>query len=214
MKLHCTNNTIAGENTYYLENDSHLIVVDPGSDWTVIEKTIKQINKPIAAILLTHTHYDHIMSLEKVRNTFDHPAVYVSEKEATWLYSPLDNLSGQSRHDDLADVICQAAEEVFHYEEDYNLSGFHFTVVETPGHSWGGVSFIFPQDELVITGDALFRETIGRTDLPTGNFDQLIAGIKKNILSLPGHYKVYPGHGPDSTITHEKVFNQFFNGNN
>lgn len=209
MKLYRTTNTVAAENTYYLENESHLIVVDPGSNWNVIEAKIQEINKPVAAILLTHTHYDHILSLEKVRETFGHPPVYVAEKEASWLYTPLDNLSGQARHDDLPDVICQPAEHFFQYEEDYDLSAFHFKVVETPGHSWGGVSFIFPDDELVLTGDALFRETIGRTDLPTGNFDQLIAGIKKNILTLPGHYKVFPGHGSDSTVSHERVFNPF-----
>ena len=82
-------------------------------------------------------------------------------------------------------------------------------MVQTPGHSWGGVSFVFPKEELVITGDALFRETIGRYDLPTGNFDQLISGIKDKLLTLPGHYQVYPGHGRDTTISHEKVFNPF-----
>ena len=82
-------------------------------------------------------------------------------------------------------------------------------MVQTPGHSWGGVSFVFPEEELVITGDALFRETIGRYDLPTGNFDQLIQGIKDKLLTLPGHYRVYPGHGRDSTISHETVFNPF-----
>lgn len=210
MKLHRTSNFIAGENTYYLENDSHLIVVDPGSNWNVIEEKIQKINKPIAAILLTHTHYDHIMSLENVRESFDHPPVYVSEKEASWLYSPLDNLSGQPRHDDLPNVICKPAEQFFQYEDDYYLSGFHFQVVETPGHSWGGVSFIFPEDEIVLTGDALFRETIGRTDLPTGDFDQLISGIKKHIFTLPGHFQVFPGHGFDTTVAHEHVFNPFF----
>ena len=209
MKLHRTTNAIAAENTYYLENEKHLILVDPGSDWPVVEATIRKLDKPIAAILLTHTHYDHIMSLEKVRENFDQPPVYVAEKEASWLYSPLDNLSGQARHDDLPDVVCQPAEHFFQYEEEYNLAGFQFKVVETPGHSWGGVSFVFPKDELVITGDALFRETIGRTDLPTGHFDQLIIGIKEKLLTLPGHYKVYPGHGFDTTINHEKVFNPF-----
>ena len=97
----------------------------------------------------------------------------------------------------------------FQYDTAYDLDGFQFQVVQTPGHSWGGVSFVFPKEELVITGDALFRETIGRYDLPTGNFDQLIQGIKDKLLILPGHYRVYPGHGCDTTINHEKVFNPF-----
>ena len=209
MNLHRITNAIAAENTYILENDSHLILVDPGSDWPVIEASIRELNKPITAILLTHTHYDHIMSLEKVRASFGQPPVYVSENEASWLYSPVDNLSGQPRHDDLPDVICQPAEQLFQYDTAYDLDGFQFQVVQTPGHSWGGVSFVFPEEELVITGDALFRETIGRYDLPTGNFDQLISGIKDKLLTLPGHYQVYPGHGRDTTISHETVFNPF-----
>ncbi len=209
MKLHHTTNPIAQENTYYLENDNHIIVVDPGSDWAKIKATIEQINKPISAILLTHTHYDHIMSLEQVRQTFNQPPVYVAESEATWLYTPEMNLSGLSRHDDMDNVICQPAEHIFQYNQPYDLDGFQFSVVQTPGHSIGGVSFIFPAAELVITGDALFRETIGRTDLPTSNFDDLIAGIKQHLLTLPNHYAVYPGHGFPSTIAHEKNYNPF-----
>lgn len=209
MKLHRTTNAIAAENTYYLENEDHLLLVDPGSDWPAIKATIEKIGKPIAAILLTHTHYDHIFSLEAVRETFHQPPVYVSEKEASWLYSPLDNLSGQARHDDLPDIVCQPAQHFFQYQEDYQLAGFHFQVVETPGHSIGGVSLIFPDDEVAITGDALFKGTVGRSDLPTGDFDQLIAGIKEKLLVLPGHYRIYPGHGFDSTISHERVFNPF-----
>ena len=93
MKIHKTVNPVAYENTYYLEGDQHLIVVDPGSHWEAIRKTIETINKPVCAILLTHTHYDHIMSLDLVRDTYGNPPVYVAESEASWLYTPVDNLS-------------------------------------------------------------------------------------------------------------------------
>ena len=184
--------------------------MDPGSDGDKILSKVKSFEKPVVAILLTHTHYDHIMSLDLVRDTFDNPPVYVSEKEASWLYSPLDNLSGLGRHDDMLDVIMKPADDFFEYGKTYDIDGFHFTVVETPGHSWGGVSFIFPNDEVILSGDALFRETIGRTDLPTSNFDDLISGIRQNLFTLPNHYQVYPGHGMATTISHEKNFNPFF----
>ena len=105
MKIHKTVNPVAYENTYYLEGEKHLIVVDPGSHWEAIRQTIENINKPICAILLTHAHYDHIMSLELVRETFGNPPVYIAESEASWLYTPVDNLSGLPRHDDMADVV-------------------------------------------------------------------------------------------------------------
>lgn len=203
-------NHVARENTYLLIKDNGIIVVDPGSEGDAIVAKIKELNKPVVAILLTHTHYDHIMSLDLVRARFNNPPVYVSDKEASWLYTPEMNLSGLSRHDDMDDVIMKPAEEVFQYDEAYDLDGFQFKVVKTPGHSWGGVSFIFPSEELVITGDALFRESVGRTDLPTSNFDDLISGILENLFTLPNHYTVYPGHGWSTTIGHEKNFNPFF----
>ena len=210
MKVHKIVNLIAFENTYILENDRHVIVVDPGSDWRKIQRKLEEIAKPITAILLTHTHYDHIMSLDKVRDNFANPPVYVAESEASWLYTPTDNLSGLDRHSDLEDVILRPAEHFFNYHEDYQLDDFHFYAVQTPGHSIGGVSIIFPEDQIVVTGDALFRETIGRTDLPTGSMDQLLTSIREELFVLPKDYRVYPGHGNDTTIGHEKNFNPFF----
>lgn len=209
MKVHKILNPVAYENTYFIENDHHLIVIDPGSNFLAIQRKIEELAKPIAAILLTHTHYDHIMSLEQVRETFHHPPVYVAESESDWLYTPTHNLSGLPRHDDLDDIIAKPAEHFFTFHTDYDLEGFHFIALPTPGHSIGGVSFVFPEGEFVISGDALFRETIGRTDLPTGNMEQLIQSIKSQLMTLPKHFTVYPGHGNETTIAHEKNFNPF-----
>ena len=209
MKIHRTVNPVAYENTYYIEGDNHLIVVDPGSHWAEIRSVIETINKPICAILLTHTHYDHILSLDLVRDTFGNPPVYVAESEASWLYTPVDNLSGLPRHDDMADVVCRPAEHTYVFHEEYQIEEFRFTVLPTPGHSIGGVSLVFPDGNLVLTGDTLFRETIGRDDLPTGSLEQMLDRIRNQLFTLP-NYDVYPGHGPATTIAHEKVFNPFF----
>lgn len=210
MEILKTINAVAGENTYYLSNDQAILVIDPGSDSQKIIDTLDKLGKPVAAILLTHTHYDHIMSVDVVREYFDQPPVYVSEHEASWLYTPVDNLSGLPRHDDMPNVIIKPADHVFQYEDNYQLAGFNFKVVKTPGHSIGGVSFIFPDDGIVVTGDALFKGTIGRADLPTSNFDDLISGIRRNLFTLPNHYKVLPGHGMNTTIGDEKRYNPFF----
>lgn len=209
MQIHRILNLVAYENTYILENDSHVLVLDPGSDWKKIQRKLQEIAKPVTAILLTHTHYDHIMSLDRVRDGFANPPVYVAASEASWLYSPEDNLSGLPRHDDMADVICRPAEEVYRYQQDYDLDGFHFYVLETPGHSIGGISLVFPEERLVLTGDALFCESIGRTDLPTGSLDQLLTSIRSQLLTLPKDYRVFPGHGNDTSIGHESSFNPF-----
>ena len=209
MKIHRTVNPVAYENTYYIEGENHIIVVDPGSYWAEIRSVIETINKPICAILLTHTHYDHILSLDLVRDTFGNPPVYVAESEASWLYTPVDNLSGLPRHDDMADVVCRPAELTYIFHEEYQIEEFRFTVLPTPGHSIGGVSLVFPEGNLVLTGDTLFRETIGRDDLPTGSLEQMLDSIRNQLFTLP-NYDVYPGHGPATTIAHEKVFNPFF----
>lgn len=210
MKIHTIINTVAGENTYLLESDHGVLVIDPGSDWPKIETTLQEIQKPVLAILLTHTHYDHIMSVEAVRQHFNQPPLYVSEKEAPWLQSPEDNLSGLPRHDDMANIIVAPAECTFELRKLYAIGNFSFTVVPTPGHSWGSVSFIFSSEETIFSGDALFKETIGRTDLPTGNFDELISGIRQELFTQPNHFAVYPGHGQSTTIAHEKNFNPYF----
>lgn len=210
MKVLRILNSVAQENTYILENDQACLVVDPGSDNQTILNTLDEIGKPVVAILLTHTHYDHIMSVEAVRAHCQQPPVYVAQAEKDWLGSPVDNLSGLPRHDDMEDIIVAPAEFTFNNHQDYNLAGFIFRVVPTPGHSIGGVSFIFDQEELVFSGDALFRETIGRWDLPTGNHEQLIDSIRTQLFTLPKHFKVYPGHGWDTTIGHEKTFNPHF----
>ena len=96
--------------------------------------------------------------------------------------SPIDNLSGLPRHDDMEDVIVNPAEHYFDFTEDYNINNFQFKVVPTPGHSIGGVSFIFDREETVFSGDALFKETIGRWDLPSGNHEQLLTSIQEQLL--------------------------------
>lgn len=203
-------NQVAAENTYLIVNHQAVLVVDPGSDQEKILEKLEQIGKPVAAILLTHTHYDHIMGVEAVRAAYEHPPVYVSDKEASWLYTPVHNLSGLPRHDDMADVVVQAAEFTFSYAQPYDLADFHFRVVETPGHSAGGVSFIFPEAKAVITGDALFKGSIGRTDLPTGDLDTLLEGIRQNLFTLPDDYTVHPGHGMNTSIGQEKATNPYF----
>lgn len=193
----------AEENCYFIYNEENLLIVDPGNDAHLIKQFIKETGRKPVAILLTHTHYDHIGALEDIRQTYQIP-VYVSPAEQSWLADPALNLSGA------ANIVCQPAE--FEFElTDYTLGDMTFKVVPTPGHSPGGVSFIFPSDNFVITGDALFGGSVGRTDLPQGDHELLLSSIQRELFTLPDHYDVYPGHRGPTTIGHEKATNPFFN---
>lgn len=194
-------------NCYLVYNDKNMLIVDPGEDAEEIKALIKEIGRTPVAILLTHTHYDHIGALEDIRQTYQIP-VYVHPLEQAWLTDPNLNLSG--RHvGQIPTIICEPAENEFEMK-NYTIGDMTFEVRHTPGHSHGGVSFVFPEGNFVITGDALFAGSVGRTDLPTGNSQVLLDGIRKELFTLPDDYTIYPGHRGPSTIGFEKQHNPFF----
>lgn len=195
------------ENCYLVYNDEALLIIDPGEDAAKIKTQIEKAQQQPVAILLTHTHYDHIGAVEELRQFYQIP-VYVSPLEQSWLGDPILNLSGLGRHDDIANIIVSPAEYEFEMKP-YRLGNMTFRVVPTPGHSIGSVSFIF--DDFVVSGDALFKGSIGRTDLYTGNLEQLLHSIQTQLFVLPDEFAVYPGHGDATTIEHEKRTNPFFN---
>ena len=195
------------ENCYLVYNDEALLIIDPGEDAAKIKTQIEKTQQQPVAILLTHTHYDHIGAVEELRQFYQIP-VYVSPLEQSWLGDPILNLSGLGRHDDIANIIVSPAEYEFEMKP-YRLGNMTFRVVPTPGHSIGSVSFIF--DDFVVSGDALFKGRIGRTELYTGNLEQLLHSIQTQLFVLPDEFAVYPGHGDATTIEHEKRTNPFFN---
>ncbi|MHC9000842.1 MBL fold metallo-hydrolase [Enterococcus bulliens] len=195
----------AQENCYLLEQNGASLIIDPGAEANTLIQAIKHSQTKLLAILLTHTHYDHIGAVTQVRETFDVP-VYVSELEQDWLQDPIKNLSG--RHPEMDDLILAPAEYEFELFTPYMIGPFEFTVVPTPGHSMGSVSFIF--DEVVFCGDALFKGSIGRTDLYSGNLEQLLTSITTQLFTLPDNTIALSGHGEQTTIGDEKQTNPFF----
>ncbi|MDH6364031.1 hydroxyacylglutathione hydrolase [Enterococcus sp. PF1-24] len=193
------------ENCYLINNEEFLLIIDPGAEADKIAAEISKIAKKPVAILLTHTHYDHIGAVETLREKYQIP-VYVSPKEQSWLQDP--KLNGSGWHAEFPDIVVSPAE--FEFElKTYEIGNMKFEVVATPGHSHGSLSFIF--DDFVIVGDALFRGSIGRTDLPTGDLQQLLTSIQTELFTLPGELAAYSGHGEATTIEHERLTNPFFN---
>ncbi|MDX8045994.1 MBL fold metallo-hydrolase [Gracilibacillus sp. S3-1-1] len=191
-------------NCYILSRGKEAIIIDPAGESDKILTKINDLNVTPTAILLTHAHFDHIGALEDIRNYYD-ISVYLHELEADWLGDP--SLNGSSLFG-LGQVKARKAEH-FLRNGEMQIGNVTLEIRHTPGHSPGGVAFIFHQGQFVVGGDSLFAGGIGRTDLPGGDSQQLQQSIKKQFYSLPKHYTVYPGHGPETTIKYEKENNPF-----
>ncbi|RKD24076.1 metal-binding protein [Ammoniphilus oxalaticus] len=192
-------------NSYLVCNEQtqEAIIIDAGANPSPLLDSVGDYE--VKAILLTHAHFDHIAGLNEIRKTTGAP-VYLHSAEEDWLADP--NLNG-ARLWTMVGPFTPSENAEFSLEDGQtlDLAGFKISVLHTPGHSPGGVSFQI--GEHVFSGDALFAQGIGRTDLPGGSHQQLIDGIKAKLLVLPENTTVYPGHGPRTTIGNEKLSNPY-----
>ncbi|KAA0549428.1 MBL fold metallo-hydrolase [Bacillus sp. BGMRC 2118] len=199
-----------GTNAYILSNEKkESIIIDPGAEAHKIFAYVNEYKLQPLAILLTHAHYDHIGAVDEVREKYTIP-VYIHKKEKNWLIDPALNLSFRVPY--LEPLRLKEAEEILDGEGELSIGDFVFTVFETPGHSPGSISFYFKKDHVVFSGDALFEGSIGRTDLPGGNTEQLLRSIHDKLLTLPEETLVLSGHGLETTIQQEMDTNPFLNG--
>ncbi|WP_407268382.1 MBL fold metallo-hydrolase [Radiobacillus sp. PE A8.2] len=193
-----------GTNCYIVSKNNQSVIIDPGGDSDQIVQLLEANQFTPLAILLTHAHFDHIGAVDELRGQYGIP-VYVHELESDWLPNP--NLNGSS----LFRTGVISVKEADQYIEigKMEIGSLAFEVRHTPGHSPGSVSYVFHEQQVVIDGDTLFDSGIGRTDLPGGETDQLLASIRTELFSLADDYVVYPGHGPSTEIGIEKRDNPF-----
>lgn len=186
------------------EQSGEAIVIDPGAEIEKITEILNRHQLKTKAIVVTHGHIDHVAGAGKLRALTGAP-VYMNERD----FEQLDMLPMQAAWlgmpaPERTDVDVQAKEGTI-----LHLGTAEFQVLETPGHTQGSVSVWIPQENKLIAGDTLFRESIGRTDLPGGNTRQILASIKTKLLALPDDAIVFPGHGSATTIEREKRQNPF-----
>ena len=192
-------------NCYLLFNEqtNEALVIDPGMQAESILADLQ--GWMVQAILLTHAHFDHIGGVQLLREQFNCP-VYLHEVEQSWLLDPMKNGSG--RWPELGGAFtCDPAEKELTHGQELELIGETFEVRHTPGHSPGSVSFVIGQ--VVFCGDALFYRSIGRTDLPGGNFATLSASIHEQLFTLDEATIAFPGHGQATNIGDEKRLNPY-----
>ena len=199
------------ENTYLPYNDAkEAFIIDPGCSTPDECKTLSNfINekglKP-TRLLLTHAHLDHILGNDFIYQKY-RLAPYMHKDDLDLLHA----LEYSATFYGL-DGVAPSPEPIGYLNDGDTimLGDTEIKVLFAPGHSPGSICFYVPDEKRIWSGDVLFRESIGRTDLPGGNHQQLINNIKTKLFTLPGNCTVYPGHGPETTIGHEKQTNPFF----
>jgi glyoxylase-like metal-dependent hydrolase (beta-lactamase superfamily II) len=195
---------IYGVNTYIVYDDisKECLIVDPSSDSDIIINKINSKNLLPKYIVLTHAHGDHIGAVKELKEKFNIP-VLVHEDDYQMLMDPGLNLSKSMSYG----PISIKADNVLKDSDVISLGDETLRVIHTPGHTRGGICLFF--DNYLISGDTLFKSSIGRTDLYGGNYDDIINSLINKISILPDDTVVLPGHGPSTTIKDEKVKNPY-----
>ena len=179
------------------------VVIDPGMNPQPLIRRIGDME--VEAILLTHAHFDHMGGVDELRKLKRCP-VYLHDAEAEWLTNA--KLNGSARWSDVTPpLVTDPAEFALDHGMTLKLLGETIRVYYTPGHSPGSVSFHL--GGVLFGGDVLFRQSVGRTDLPGGSTRELYDSIHMHLFKLPDETIVYPGHGPKTTIGYEKEHNPY-----
>lgn len=198
------------ENTYLLsDGQGHALVVDPGNstagEHRRMQQAIDSAGLQLEGILCTHLHFDHILGIPFLQRQY-RCDFHAHRQDESWLH----NISGIAAAFGLQvpDMELQL-EKTLKDGDHITLGDIDLEVLFTPGHSAGGLCFYAAREQALFCGDTLFAGSIGRTDLPGGDYATLIGSIRDKLLCLPDETVVYPGHGPVSSIGEEKQMNPF-----
>ncbi len=195
-------------NCYILgcEKTKEAVVIDAGGDSDKIVNFLNKNSLTLKYIICTHSHFDHISGNADLKNATN-AEIMIHKAEA----DSITNISASAmmfginiKNSPPADTLLEHG-TIIKAGEEITLETLH-----TPGHSAGSTSFILRGYPVVFVGDTLFAGSIGRTDLPGGDYNTLINSVKENLFVLPDETKAFPGHGPETTIGYEKRYNPFF----
>lgn len=198
------------ENTFVFWDDEtkESAIIDPGVYSSDEQKTLTDFitnqHLNVKFLINTHCHIDHILGCKFVKEKFN-PVYYAPEKDILLL----ENSVMQAQMFDINFEEPPSPDKLINDETELFLGDSKIVFLFTPGHTPGEYCLYLEKEKICITGDVLFKEGIGRTDLWGGNYDALINSIENKLFSLPDDVKIYPGHGDESTIGYEKQYNPF-----
>ncbi|HEY8419103.1 MAG TPA: MBL fold metallo-hydrolase [Clostridia bacterium] len=201
MQIKTIVTNLVGSNFYIISQNSSAIFIDPSGTERFYQKAQEYLtanNLELKAVLLTHGHFDHIALGHLFKGV---APIYIHQADADMLDTSKNYGSrfGYPVKPFSADVLLTGGETL-------DFDDIKVKVIHTPGHTPGCVCYVI--DNCIFSGDTLFRENIGRTDLAGGNYEQILQSIK-NLFNLEGDYTVYPGHGEPTTLKHEKEYNPY-----
>ena len=209
VQVHTIESQPFAENSYVVwrEGETEAFVIDPGFEPEAILEFLADRGLTLAAIVNTHGHVDHIAGNRALKEAFPAAPILIGHGDADMLTDPDLNLSAAFG----IPVTSPPKDRGVADGEEITVAGIPLTVYEVPGHSPGHVVYLVRDTDppLLLGGDVLFRGSVGRTDFPGGSFPQLARGIRAKLWPLPAGTVVYPGHGPVTTIGHEKRTNPF-----
>lgn len=200
------------------EDTGKAICIDPGEESTEVVDFIRESGFDLTAICLTHGHLDHVGGTSFMHENFPTAEILIHKDDEDLYYAlPQQPLMMGIKPNQLSamgldyDDPPRITRNVGH-AETLEIGRLNFEIRHCPGHTLGHIILVEKNEKAVFTGDCLFSGTIGRTDLPGGDYEQLIASINENILVFDDDFTAYCGHGPETTIGHEKTANPFLNG--
>jgi len=197
------------ENCYVIGDEASGVgaIVDPGDEAARIALAVEQTSLEIDRILVTHAHIDHLGAVGALADEYACPVLMHAEAEPM-----LQQLPSQAMMMGLRFGKVPAVDRHIEAEELLEIGDLELRSLYTPGHAPGHLSFYVESEELLLSGDALFAGSVGRTDLFGGDMELLMRSINERLMTLPDETRVYPGHGPRTTIGAERAHNPFLRG--
>ena len=187
----------------YREGSKDVIFFDPADKGDYIYGTLAEKGFQVKGILLTHGHFDHIWGVNRLKELSGAP-LYAYEEEKILCEDAVTNVSDQ-----VGRPYTVSPDRYLKDGEELTIADMTCKLIATPGHTVGSCCYYFKEADILIAGDTLFQDSVGRTDLATGSMSALVRSVRDKLFVLPEETKVYPGHGEATTIGHEKKYNPF-----